>query len=329
MEKQGVGNLHSAYEKLKKQYQSKGYFNDEIKKKLPSNLKNIGIITSPEGAAIQDILFVLNKNKFQGKVFIKRCMVQGNSCAKSIVESIEYLNNFKFQEGKSKKKLDLIMVTRGGGSFEDLMGYSDSKVIESIYESDIFVMSAVGHEIDFMLSDFIADLRAPTPSIGAEIISKKNKEKLEVFEDLENYINNNLKDKISNIITSFKSRLDILALLNKNPIESLDKKISDLNILEEKLTKYMESQIINYSLKLSNMEKRLEKFNFDKFEDMGVAQVLIKNKEGEFIHCCSVKDFKNFEETENTENSLKVIKLVFSDGTVSIKTKKIDINTSN
>ena len=322
VEKQGIGDLHSAYEKLKKVYQNKGYFSDDIKKKLPSNLKNIGIITSPEGAAIQDILFVLNKNKFQGKVFIKRCMVQGNSCAKSIVESIEYLNNFKFQEGKSKKKLDLLMVTRGGGSFEDLMGYSDPKVIEAIYESDIFVMSAVGHEIDFMLSDFAADLRAPTPSIGAEIISKKNKEKLEVFTDLENYINTNLQEKISNIITSYKSKLDILSLLNKNPVESLDNKISELNLLEEKLSKFMENQITLYNLKFSNIEKKLEKFNLDKFDDMGVAQVMIKNKNGEFIPCCSIHDFRNFDETD------KIIKLVFSDGNITIKTKKIDINTS-
>jgi exodeoxyribonuclease VII large subunit len=323
VEKQGIGDLHSAYEKLKKVYQNKGYFSDDIKKKLPSNLKNIGIITSPEGAAIQDILFVLNKNKFQGKVFIKRCMVQGNSCAKSIVESIEYLNNFKFQEGKSKKKLDLLMVTRGGGSFEDLMGYSDPKVIEAIYESDIFVMSAVGHEIDFMLSDFAADLRAPTPSIGAEIISKKNKEKLEVFTDLENYINTNLQEKISNIIISYKSKLDILSLLNKNPVESLDNKITELNLLEEKLSKFMENQVTLYNLKFSNIEKKLEKFNFDKFDDMGVAQVMIKNKNGEFIPCCSIHDFKNFDETD------KIIKLVFSDGNITIKTKKIDINTSS
>ncbi len=323
VEKQGIGDLHCAYEKLKKVYQNKGYFSDDIKKKLPSNLKNIGIITSPEGAAIQDILFVLNKNKFQGRVFIKRCMVQGNSCAKSIVESIEYLNNFKFQEGKSKKKLDLLMVTRGGGSFEDLMGYSDQKVIEAIYESDIFVMSAVGHEIDFMLSDFAADLRAPTPSIGAEIISKKNKEKLEIFTELENYINTNLQEKISNIITSYKSKLDILYLLNKNPVESLDNKITELNLLEEKLSKFMENQVTLYNLKFSNIEKKLEKFNFDKFDDMGVAQVLIKNKNGEFIPCCSIHDFKNFDETD------KIIKLVFSDGNITIKTKKIDINTSN
>ncbi len=323
VEKQGIGDLHSAYEKLKKVYQNKGYFSEDIKKKLPSNLKNIGIITSPEGAAIQDILFVLNKNKFQGRVFIKRCMVQGNSCAKSIVESIEYLNNFKFQEGKSKKKLDLLMVTRGGGSFEDLMGYSDQKVIEAIYESDIFVMSAVGHEIDFMLSDFAADLRAPTPSIGAEIISKKNKEKLEIFTELENYINTNLQEKISNIITSYKSKLDILYLLNKNPVESLDNKITELNLLEEKLSKFMENQVTLYNLKFSNIEKKLEKFNFDKFDDMGVAQVLIKNKNGEFIPCCSIHDFKNFDETD------KIIKLVFSDGNITIKTKKIDINTSN
>lgn len=312
IEKQGIGNAHSSYEKMKKLYQDKGYFDEDRKKQFPSALNNIGIITSPEGAAIQDILFVLNKNKFHGKIFIKRCMVQGNSCAKSIAESIEHLNNLKIQDGKTKKKLDLIMVTRGGGSFEDLMGYSDPKVIEAIYDSDIFVMSAVGHEVDFMLSDFVADLRAPTPSIGAEIISKKQKENLDRLNDIDDYTNNILKNKLMNTLSNYQSKLDLFKAKNKNPKEELDNKIKELHNFEEIMHKYLEAVFSNYKLKLNMIEKNIEKTKTN--------AILIKNSYGDFIPCTSVKDFENLDKKD------KIIKLILSDGEVDISIKKIDIN---
>lgn len=314
IEKQGIGDLHSSYEKMKKVYQEKGYFDQDIKKQFPSNLNNIGIITSPEGAAIQDILFVLNKNKFQGKVFIKRCMVQGNSCGKSISESIEYLNNFKIPG--SKKKLDLIMVTRGGGSFEDLMGYSDPKVIQAIYDSDIFVMSAVGHEVDFMLSDFVSDLRAPTPSIGAEIISKKQKENLDRLNDINDFIKNTLKNKIISILTNYKSKLDLFQVKNKNPIESLENKMKELNNLEDNLHKFLESVFTNYKLKINTIEKNIEKSKIS-------SSILIKNSSEEYLPCISIQDFKNLDKKN------KVIRLILNDGTVDISIKKIDINSNS
>jgi exodeoxyribonuclease VII large subunit len=313
IEKQGKGDLHNSYENMKKVYQDKGYFDQDRKTQFPSNLTNIGIITSPEGAAIQDILFVLNKNKFQGKVFIKRCMVQGNSCAKSIAESIEYLNNLKIKG--SKKKLDLIMVTRGGGSFEDLMGYSDPKVIQAIYDSDIFVMSAVGHEVDFMLSDFVSDLRAPTPSIGAEIISKKQKENLDRLNDINDFIKNTLKNKIINILASYQNKLDVFKAKNKNPIESLENKIIELNNLEDNLHKFMESIFTNYKLKINAIEKNIEKTNI-------TSSIMIKNSSGDYLPCISIEDFNNLDKKN------KVIRLILNDGEVDITIKKIDINSN-
>jgi len=314
IDKQGVGDLHSSYEKMKNLYQDKGYFDEDRKKKFPINLNNIGIITSPEGAAIQDILFVLKKNKFQGKIFIKRCMVQGNSCAKSIVESIEHLNNMKIQEGKSKKKLDLIMVTRGGGSFEDLMGYSDPKVIEAIYESDIFVMSAVGHEVDFMLSDFVSDLRAPTPSIGAEIISRQQKEKLDKLNDIDDFIKHVLLNRVLSQISSYKSKLDLFHAKLKNPKDELENKINNLNNLEDMLQKYITSIITNYKFKINSLENNLEKSNN--------IQILIKKSDNEYIPCFSIKDFEELKKD-------KIIRIVLPDGEIDLTLKKIDINSYN
>ena len=326
LEKQGIGNLHISYENLKKKYQEKGYFSDEIKKNFPDNVKNIGIITSPEGAAIQDILFVLNKNKFQGKVFIKRCMVQGNMCPKSIADSIEYLNQFKFTDSKSskKKKLDLILVTRGGGSFEDLMGYSDPKVIEAIYDSDIFVISAVGHEVDFMLSDFAADLRAPTPSIAAEIISKTQKEKINLIKELEEFVNNNIKNKLVNNLTSYINRLELLSLKNKNPIEYIDNKIIELNNQQNKLFMQVKSYLHDYLMQINDLEKNLEKFNFNKLTDYGMAQIFIKQKEdSQYININSISEFSDLSKTKKPF----LIKLVLKDGEILISPKKIDINS--
>ena len=323
LEKQGVGNLHTSYENLKKKYQDKGYFSDEIKKKFPENIKNIGIITSPEGAAIQDILFVLNKNKFQGRVFIKRCMVQGNMCPKSIADSIEYLNQFKFTDSNNskekKKKLDLILVTRGGGSFEDLMGYSDPKVIEAIYDSDIFVISAVGHEVDFMLSDFVADLRAPTPSIAAEIISKKQKEKIDNLKELEEYINSTIKNKILTQLSNYINKLELCSAKNKNPIDNLQNKINELESIQNKINMNIKTILHNYSLKINDLEKNLEKFNIDKLNDYGIAQIYFKKKEdSEFVKCNSINDIPK---------KPYLIKIILQDGELLITPKKIDNNS--
>jgi len=178
IEIEGEGELLKKLDLLKKKFEEKGYF--ENKKTFPS-IKNIGIITSKDGAALQDILFVLNSNKFDGKIYIKNSPVQGNDCPKGICSGIKFFNTFLIEENS---KVDLIMITRGGGGIDDLMGFSDQSVIEEIHNSNIFVMSAVGHEIDWMLSDYVADIRAPTPSIGAEMICKScldNKRKVEIF----------------------------------------------------------------------------------------------------------------------------------------------------
>lgn len=320
LEKQGVGDLHSAYEKLKYDFNLKGYFDEKIKKEMPNNIKNIGIITSPEGAALQDILFVLKKNKFQGKVYIKRCMVQGNMCPKSIVESIEYMNNFRIKEGKTKHKLDLIMVTRGGGSFEDLMGYSDSQVIEAIYDSNIFVMSAVGHEVDFMLSDFVADHRAPTPSIGAEIISKKQKDVLDNLNEINEFFTQTLKTKIMHSIELYNNKLDMLQNKNKSPEEILSNKIKDLDNIEDKLYNYFERIIANYYKKINDLETDLEKYNMKKANELGMVQVYIKEND-DYKICNSIKYLEG--------NKKKEFKMIFDDGIVEFTVKKIDIKSNN
>ena len=316
LEKSGIGNLHTSYQKLKDDFKSKGYFDN--KKEFPENIKNIGIITSPEGAALQDILFVLNKNKFQGKVYIKRCNVQGAMCPKTIAESIKYMNNFNID-------LDLLMITRGGGSFEDLMGYSDAIVVEAIHESKIYIMSAVGHEVDFMLSDFVADYRAPTPSIGAEIITKKQKIILDKLDDINVFFTQTLKTKILNNLESYHNKLNILQIKNKSPCEILSNKIKELDNLKDIFDKYLEKTFANYFIKINNLEKTLEKYNMTKINEFGLVQVYIKNntKNNNYEICNSIKSI------EDNSKKTKKIKIVFDDGIAEFSIKKIDIKTNN
>jgi len=196
LENIGEGNIQKQLESLKEKYQKMGYFIN--KKSFPNNIKSIGIVTAKDGAALQDILFVLKSNKFEGQIYIKNSPVQGVDCPKGICAGINFFNQFDHSD--TKNKVDLIMITRGGGGIDDLMGFSHPDVIEEIYKSKIFIMSAVGHEVDNMLSDFVSDIRAPTPSIGAEIICKASINKDKMIDNLkqnDNIIKQNIKNKLN------------------------------------------------------------------------------------------------------------------------------------
>jgi exodeoxyribonuclease VII large subunit len=214
MEKKGMGDLFKKYIDFKDIYEKKGYFDKQFKKIEPKNINSIAIITSTDGAAIRDVLYVLMNNGFRGKIYLKDCVVQGVNAGKSISNAIDLINNSKIQ-------VDMILVTRGGGSFEDLFQFSSSEVIESLHNSSIYTISAVGHETDNMLSDFVADYRAPTPSIGAQYISNIYNSKYDEIYDKSNIIKNKLnmminkkKDKLQNIISRLKS-FDIFEKINQ------------------------------------------------------------------------------------------------------------------
>ena len=223
IEKIGIGNLHEQLEQLKKAFQDKGYF--DKKRSLPKIINKIGILTSSEGAALKDVLHVLESNGYNGTVYIKNCAVQGQNCPKSIEEGIEY-----FTKMHKKTPLDVLLVTRGGGSFEDLMGYSAKEVVKAIYNCPIITISAVGHEVDRMLSDDTADVRAATPSIAGQLISEIQKQKKDMLEkQLEKLTT--LETSISNKIINYGDKLQhYMERLNtfkpKNYIEEYQKKLN-------------------------------------------------------------------------------------------------------
>ena len=187
VELQGVGALQIAFEQLKQKLAAEGFFAPERKRPLPEYPQRIGLVTSPTGAAIRDVLHVVQRRNPALEIILAPCRVQGDGAAAEIAAAIRLLNEFSFRSGgresapsESQSRLtsaatmglDLILVTRGGGSLEDLWAFNEEAVARAIFESALPVVSAVGHEIDFTISDFVADVRAPTPSVGAEIITE-------------------------------------------------------------------------------------------------------------------------------------------------------------
>ena len=162
MEPKGIGALQLAFQQLKEKLSKEGLFDDELKKSLPLLPQKIGIVTSPTGAAIRDILNIIDRRFPNVHILIAPVKVQGEGAAREIAAAVKDLNQIK--------DVDVIIVGRGGGSIEDLWAFNEEIVARAIFESEIPVISAVGHEIDFTISDLVADLRAPTPSVAAELV---------------------------------------------------------------------------------------------------------------------------------------------------------------
>jgi len=172
VELQGVGALQLAFERLKRKLQAEGLFAPERKRPLPRYPQRIGLVTSPTGAAFSDVLHVIQRRHSGLEIIFVPCRVQGEGASAEIAASIRLLNEFNSALRAPHSALDLILLTRGGGSLEDLWAFNEEVVARAIFESATPVVSAVGHEIDFTISDFVADVRAATPSAAAEIITE-------------------------------------------------------------------------------------------------------------------------------------------------------------
>jgi len=235
MQPDGVGELYIAYEKLKKQLEAEGLFKQELKKKLPKYPKKIGIITAPTGAAIRDILSTIKRRFPICETILFPALVQGETAKFSVVENIEKAQNYD---------LDLLIVGRGGGSIEDLWAFNEEIVARAIFASKIPIISAVGHEVDFTIADFVADLRAPTPTGAAEMAVPNMGD---VFKEIENFkirLNENIRSKLNLL----EKRLDALksSYVLKNPLaiyeKDREKVLSLSNMLTIHINKIMEAE---------------------------------------------------------------------------------------
>ena len=245
MMEDGVGNLYVAFEQLKKKLASEGLFDERRKKPIPKIPEKVGVITAPTGAAIRDIISTINRRFPLTEVILFPSLVQGEGAKEDIVRQINRAKDYN---------LDVLIVGRGGGSIEDLWAFNEEIVARAIFDCPIPIISAVGHEIDFTIADFVADLRAPTPT-GAAEIAVPNKS------DVINYINQlNLRcqKNIKTILELKKKRLDSIKshyILN-NPLDLYSAKIQKLDYLTESLVKNYKVIIDKKKIKLNNIKTR-------------------------------------------------------------------------
>ena len=245
MMEDGVGNLYVAFEQLKKKLASEGLFDDRYKKPIPKIPERVGVITAPTGAAIRDIISTINRRFPLTEVILFPSLVQGEGAKEDIVRQIKRAEGYN---------LDVLIVGRGGGSIEDLWAFNEEIVARAIFECPIPIISAVGHEIDFTIADFVGDLRAPTPT-GAAEIAVPNKT------DVINYINQlSLRSRkaVGNILELKKKRLDNIKsnyILN-NPLDLYSAKIQKLDYLTESLVKNYKNIIDKEKIKLNNIKTR-------------------------------------------------------------------------
>jgi exodeoxyribonuclease VII large subunit len=310
----GDGNIITEFNKLKNKVVSLGYCDN--KRKLVSFPLNVAIVTSLEGAAIQDILQTFRLDNFIGNIYIKNAIVQGKSCPSSVVESINFFNSSEFEivvdqgcgggdgekedsggDGEEKdggnkrtvtsKNIDLLLVTRGGGSNEDLLGFSDFAVLEAIHKSNIITISAVGHQIDNQLSDIVADYSFATPSIASKFIVERQKEFISNMIDI--------KSDIVKIFDMYYKSRDSLLQLDYNEIVKNYDKININNKLGSYRT-YVNNIIMHYN--------NTKSFVYDMISKI---KPMLFNKDKEI---CSVKELE--------DNAPKKLDIVFHDGKATI-----------
>jgi exodeoxyribonuclease VII large subunit len=241
MEKAGAGDILAMLEKRKRQLAAEGLFDEDRKRPLPRFPETVGVVSSPTGAAVRDILNILGRRAAGVRVVILPAPVQGNDAAPLIARRIEQANQWKLA--------DVLIVGRGGGSLEDLLPFSEEAVVRAVAASKIPVVSAVGHEIDWALCDFAADLRAPTPSAAAELVSENRAAALDTVLALGESIKNTMV-----------TRLERARLLLK-PFSLEDMEYRFRAILQPRLLRFddaKETLIRNFSERCAGLRRRLE-----------------------------------------------------------------------
>lgn len=242
----GFGLLQKRYDELKTKLENDGLFDQAFKKPLPKHPKHIGLITSPSGAAVSDVLHVLQRRSPNIPVTIFPVSVQGEQAPEQIIQALRLADEFK--------KCDVLIICRGGGSLEDLWAFNNEALARTIFAADIPIISAIGHEIDFTICDFVADLRAPTPSAAAEVVSPDAAEKLAQFQQIEQ----RLIRLIQNILNNKSERLNNIKSRLKHPGTRLTQGYQRLDELENRMRRATQNKLYDYQHKVKNYQLRLQ-----------------------------------------------------------------------
>lgn len=243
MQEDGIGNLYALYEQLKKKLASEGYFDESHKKSIPKIPSKIGIVTAPTGAAIRDILSTIKRRFPLCDCILFPALVQGKDAAPDIANKIKIADTYN---------LDLLIVGRGGGSIEDLWAFNEEIVAKAIYDANTPIISAVGHEVDFTISDFVADLRAPTPTGAAEMAVPDKNDIKKIIDQYQIRASKIINNKIENK----KLLLDKLknSFVLRNPMSMYEVKEQILSNYIEKLNTILISIINTNNLRLSSIK---------------------------------------------------------------------------
>lgn len=249
LEEAGLGKLQQAFLALKNRLQAAGLFDAIHKKTLPTMPKVIGIITSPTGAAIRDILSVLKRRYCSAPIIIYPTLVQGDLAAPAIVKAIKTAN--------ARQECDVLILARGGGSLEDLWPFNEESVAQAIFQSRIPIISGVGHEIDFTIADFVADVRAPTPSAAAELISPDiNKLLLTLDENKKYFIR-----LIQQVTQQLKQQIYWLKkqLQQQHPKRRLTQQMQQIDLQEAALIRLQDNLIFKRKVQLATLYEKLQR----------------------------------------------------------------------
>ena len=263
----GIGDLYKKFEELKKQFQDMGYFESEYKRPIPYFSKKIGIVTASTGAAIHDIMNISYRRNPYVSLVLYPALVQGEGAASSIVSGIEKLDTMG---------MDVIIVGRGGGSIEDLWAFNEECVAEAIFNAKTPIISAVGHETDFTIADFVADLRAPTPSAAAELAVAdihQIENRIAGYEELVNKAFMKVISQKRAVIDNYSMRLKYL-----NPLSRINEKRITLDRLKERLDDNMSRLLKDYRHKLEVYASRLH--GVSPLEKLGQGYSCTQNEKG-------------------------------------------------
>ena len=261
LEPAGIGELYRAYDKLKNQLKIEGLFDEKYKKSIPHFPEKLGIITSASSAAYQDILNVIKRRASFVKLCLYNVKVQGEGSSEQIIDGINALN--------AVDGIDTIIIARGGGSIEDLWSFNNEFVARSIFNSLVPIISAVGHETDFTIADFVADSRAPTPSAGAELAVPSGADLLERLYHYERRLEQSIFNLIEqNSINIFQIEKRII---QQNPTKQKKNQFEKLNELKIRLIRNLMAQHKTHFDRVSHLQKQLNILNPDNILDRGYS----------------------------------------------------------
>lgn len=294
----GIGALSIAFEQLKHKLELEGLFDSSRKKQIPYLPNRIGVITAPQGAAVRDILNILKRRCALSEVVFYPSLVQGPGAANQLIQAIQLMNN--------AKKIDVIIIGRGGGSIEDLWAFNDEGLARAIAESNIPIISAVGHETDFTICDFVSDLRAPTPSAAAELAVPDCEQILETLNTMEHRV----LMSVTNMIDRYRNKLEYYTSKDclKDPENYIDVQLMRLDLLTQKFSNISERILEDSNHKFISLVSKLDMLSPLKVLGRGYAIPQMNGKIIKSIYDVEIGD---------------IVQLKVSDGELSCEIKEI------